>query len=102
MYTHHADAAAAHGPMDAASQSTLFAFVTRHTPRPRPVVSSAKRSGSFPESLIEKKMPGCVMLIAAAEFSTRSIGAAVRVIDTWVGAVPIESVALVIAGCDSG
>jgi len=56
-------------------------------------VSSAKSSGSLPESLIVKKIPACVMLIAAAEFSTRSDGAAPATIDRFAGVAPIESVA---------
>ena len=67
----------AHGATAADSQSTFVAPSTRHTPRSAPVVSSAKSSGSFPESLIVNSTPGCRALIAAAEFSTSS-GAAPR------------------------
>src|SRR6185503_18676433 len=58
--------------MDAASQSTFVAPAMRHTPRSAPVVSSANKSGSFPESFTVYSTPGYCALITAAEFSTRS------------------------------
>src|SRR6058998_2248898 len=60
------------GPTDAASQSTFVAPATSHSPRSAPLVSRAKSTGSLPESLIVNSTPGCVVLIAAAEFSTSS------------------------------
>src|SRR5687768_16873401 len=100
MYTHSVSRAvvapesadgAEHGPTDAASQSPLFAPVTRQTPRSAPLVSSANSKGSFPESLIVKITPGCVWLDVAAEFSTSS-GRACTLIATASGTTPIESV----------
>src|SRR5438270_9541818 len=82
-----------HGPIDAASQSTFAAPAIRHVPRSAPSVSSANRTGSFPESFTEYNTPGYCALITAAEFSTRSAR-------TWVGTVVTSSRAA--TGVESG
>ena len=53
----------------------------------------ANNTGSFPESLIVKSTPGCVRLIAAAEFSGNA-RVRMRTLDVSVGTTPIESVAV--------
>jgi hypothetical protein len=61
-----------HGPGAIDSQSTLRAPRTSQRPRDAPVVSTAKSTGSWPESLIVNQTPGCTLLITAAELSVRS------------------------------
>ena len=64
---------------------------TSHRPRAVPMVSRAKSTGSCPESLTVNQMPGCRVLIAAAEFSTRSAWPRMSIVRTAAGVTPIVS-----------
>ena len=61
-----------HRPSEAASQSLFLAPKTKKVPRACPVESNAKMRESCPESFRPKMIPGCVTLVTATEFSTRS------------------------------